>query len=60
MTPKDRARLTRINNIVKSYLQAPEKSPFVKEQLQKAYTKLEKLHRELKRKYSGQQLKFNA
>lgn len=60
MNPKDRARLTRINNLIKRYLDAPEKSPFVKEQLQKAYTKLEKLHRELKRKYSGQQLKFEA
>lgn len=60
MTPKDRARLTRTNNIIEKYLNAPEKSPFVKEKLQKAYTKLEKLHRELKRKYSGQQLKFEA
>jgi len=60
MNPKDRARLTRINNIVKGYLEAPEKSPYIKEQLIKAQNKLDKLHRELKRKYNGQQLKFNA
>ncbi len=60
MTPKDRARLTRINNIVKTYLAAPEKSPWIKEQLHQAQNKLDKLHRELKRKYSGQQLKLNA